>query len=86
MNVKLTPHAAKLLEAMRAQSHEPAEVIVEQALEVFAHEHRKDNQESEPDESQRQAVRDMLDFVKQNRVRLGPGASVKDLIHEGHRV
>jgi hypothetical protein len=24
--------------------------------------------------------------VKQNRVRLGPGASVKDLIHEGHRV
>ena len=28
----------------------------------------------------------MLDFVKQNRVRLETGLSVKDLIHEGHEV
>ena len=31
-------------------------------------------------------VREMLDFVRRNRVRLEPGLSVKDLIHEGHRV
>lgn len=86
MNVELTPHAAKLLEAMRAQRQEPVELILEHALEVLAHEQHKESQESGPSESQRQAVRDMLDFLKQNRVRLSPGASVKDLIHEGHRV
>lgn len=35
--------------------------------------------------AQREAVREMLAFVEKNRVRLD-GVSVKDLIHEGHRL
>jgi hypothetical protein len=86
MNVKLTAHAEKLLEAVRARRQEPVEVILEHALEVFAHEQHVEPGESTPGEAQRQAVREMLDFVEHNRVRLGPGISVKDLIHEGHRI
>ena len=86
MNVKLTPHAAELLEAVRAQRHEPAELILEHALEVFAHEQHIESGKPAAGEAQRQAVSEMLDFVKRNRVQLGPGSSVKDFIHEGHRV
>jgi hypothetical protein len=35
--------------------------------------------------AQREAVREMLSFVEKNRVRL-EGVSVKELIHEGHRL
>lgn len=35
--------------------------------------------------ARRKAVREMLSFVERNRVHLN-GVSVKDLIHEGHRV
>jgi len=59
----------------------PAEEVIERALEAFA------RQESGmPGEAQEEVVRDMLDFVKQNRVRLETSLSVKDLVHEGHRV
>jgi hypothetical protein len=86
MNVKLTKHAAALLEAVRAQRHEPIENILEQALEVLAREEHITPQESSPTAAHRQAVSEMLDFVRHNRVHLGAGLSVKDLIHEGHRV
>jgi len=39
----------------------------------------------EPNGAQREAVREMLAFVEKNRVRL-EGVSVKELIHEGHRL
>jgi hypothetical protein len=86
MNVHLTPHAAELLEAMRAQRQEPAERVLERALEVFAREQQIEIQGVASSEAQREAVREMLDFVGQNRVQLGAGLSVKDLIHDGHRV
>ena len=86
MNVKLTKHAAALLEAVRAQRHEPVEDILEQALEALAREEHIMPEESSPTAAQREAVYEMLDFVKRNRVHLGAGLSVKDLIHEGHRV
>ena len=86
MNVKLTEHAAALLEAVRAQRHESVESILEHALEAFAREEHIRPEESTPSEAQRQAVSEMLDFIKRNRVRLGAGISVKDFIHEGHRV
>ncbi len=86
MNVKLTPHAAELLEAVRAQRHEPVERILEHALEVFAREEHIGSQEAISGEAQRRAVSEMLDFVKRNRVHLEAGVSVKALIHEGHRV
>jgi hypothetical protein len=38
MNVRLTPHAEELLNAMRSQSKEPAERILEHALEALARE------------------------------------------------
>jgi hypothetical protein len=86
MNVKLTPHAAELLKAARAHRQEPTEQILEEALEVFVRqEHIHVEREMSP-AAQRQAVSDMLDFLKQNRVHLGRGSSVKEFIHEGHRV
>ena len=86
MNVKLTPHAAELLEAVRAQSQEPIERILEHALEVFAREEHIGSRRDASGETQRLAVSEMLTFVKQNRVHLEPGISVKDLIREGHRI
>ena len=86
MNVKLTPHAEELLEAVRAQRHEPVERILEHALEVLAREEHIESGEVVAGEAQRQAVTEMIDFIKHNRVHLDAGLSVKDLIHEGHRI
>ena len=83
MNVKLTAHALRLLEAVRAQREEPIELILEHALEVLAREERV---EATDQESQRLAVSDMLDFLKSNRVHVGAGVSVKDFIREGRHV
>ena len=86
MNVKLTPHAAELLEAVRAQRQEPIERILEHALEVFAREEHIGSRGEASGETQRLAVSEMLSFVKRNRVHLEPGVSVRDLTHEGHRI
>jgi hypothetical protein len=86
MNVKLTEHAAELLEAVRAQRHEPVEQILEHALEMLAREEHVEGEPLASRESRARAVAEMLDFIKHNRIRLDPGVSVKDLIHEGHRI
>jgi hypothetical protein len=86
MNVKLTEHAAVLLEAVRAHRHEPVESILEHALEALAREEGVQTPKTTPTEAQCRAVSDMLQFVKHNRVQLGVGLAVKDLIHEGHRI
>jgi len=65
---------------------EPVESILEHALEVLAREEHVEPQETTPNEEQRRAVFEMLEFVKRNRVLLDPGVSVRDLIHEGHRI
>lgn len=80
--LRLNPHSEQLIRRQLAGGgfHSPEEVI-ERALEAFA-----EKKTGATGETQRQAVRDMLDFVKQNRVRLENGLSVKDLIDEGHRV
>jgi hypothetical protein len=54
MNVNFTPHAAQLLESVRAQRHEPIEVILEHALEAFAQEQKMGALESVSAESKRQ--------------------------------
>jgi len=59
---------------------------VEHALEVLAREEQIHAGQIETGDAQRQAVADMLDFIKYNRVQLDAGLSVKDLIHEGHRI
>ena len=48
MNVRLTPHAAKLLEAAKSRTHEPDEAIVEHALEALAKQERIELSEVRP--------------------------------------
>jgi hypothetical protein len=84
MNVKLTHHAEELLEAVRASSDESIELILEHALETFVREQKNGGHEDR--HTQEQAVREMLDFVNKNRVKLGIGTFVKDLIREGQRL
>ena len=86
MNVKLTPHAAELLEAVRAQRPEPVESIVEHALEILARAEHIQAGTSEPTDDPRQRVAEMIDFIEHNRTRLEVGVTVKDLLHEGHRI
>ena len=82
MNVRLSPHSEELVKQQLAHgTFRSADEVIERALEALA---QKETGESA--EAQRQAVDDMLNFVKHNRVRLESGLSVKDLIHEGHRV
>jgi Arc/MetJ-type ribon-helix-helix transcriptional regulator len=82
MNIRLSAHSEQLVKEHLANGayHSPEEVI-EHALDALA------KKESAPaGDAQREAVRDMLDFIKKNRAHLEAGASVKDFIHEGHRV
>jgi Arc/MetJ-type ribon-helix-helix transcriptional regulator len=80
MNVKLTPEQEQIIKSQLEAGHSrTAEEVIGKALLAL--------QQSSPrnveNGSQREAVREMLDFVEKNRVRL-KGISVKDLIHEGH--
>ena len=86
MNVELTQHAAEILQEVRARSDEPVELILEHALESFAREEQVDRSEDGPVGAYRQWVQELLDFVKQNRVRLDPAVSVRELIREGQRL
>jgi hypothetical protein len=86
MNVKLTPHAIELLETVRAQRGESVEHILEHALEVLAREGHLSNGAATPTDDERHGVAEMINFVKRNRVHLEGGLTVKDLIHEGHRI
>jgi hypothetical protein len=86
MNVELTHHAAELLETVRASRKESIELIVERALETLVREQHLESSTIAPGSGSQQAVSEMLDFVKQNRVRLEPGLSAKDLIREGQRL
>ena len=86
MTVRLTEHAAALLEAVRARRDEPAEDIVEEALEVLVRQYRVPSPDFAADKGQREAVSEMLEFVKRNRIQLSKGVSVKELIHQGHRI
>ena len=82
MNIRLNAHSERLVKEHLAQGgYDSAEEVIEHALDALA------ERESRPTgDAQREAVRDMLDFIKKNRAHLEAGASVKDFIHEGHRV
>jgi len=60
------------------------EEVVGEALQILR-EKDQSSTTSVANGAQREAVREMLAFVEKNRVRL-EGVSVKDLIHEGHRL
>jgi len=64
-----------------------AEEVIARALEALKQEARLRAMggENKCSPLQENAVREMLAFVEKNHVRLS-GVSVKDLIHEGHRL
>ena len=85
MNINLTPGQEKIVkDELRSGHFHNAEEVIGEALHVL----REKEQSSggvTSNGAQREAVREMLAFVEKNCVRL-EGVSVKELIHEGHRL
>ena len=83
MNVKLTPDQQKLIEQeiKAGRFGSPDEVI----SEAFKALQEKGRASSQAQKDPRQAVSEMRAFIERNRVRL-EDVSVKQLIHEGHRM
>ncbi len=85
MNINLTREQEKVVEEELKSGHfQSAEEVIGEALQVL----REREQSSVANQSsgdQREAVSEMLAFVEKNHVRL-EGVSVKELIHEGHRL
>ena len=84
MNVNLNPEQERIVkDELRSGHFRTAEDVIAQALDALREKRRLPS----PDDNGRygRAVREMLDFVEQNRTSSG-GVSVKQLIHEGHRL
>lgn len=85
MKINLTPEQERMVQEELSSGHFPsAEALISEALNAL----RAKSESSRPQPSngdQQQAVREMLAFAEKNRVRLDD-ISVKDLIHEGHRL
>jgi len=58
--------------------------VIGEALQALREKERSSGGAASNGEQQ-EAVREMLSFIEKNRVRL-EGVSVKELIHEGHRL
>jgi putative addiction module CopG family antidote len=85
MNINLTPEQEKIIKDELKSGHfRSVEEVIGEALQVLR-EKEQSSTVGAPNRAQREAVREMLAFVEKNRVRL-EGVSVKELIHEGHRL
>lgn len=85
MNIKLTPEQAKIINDELSSGHfRTAEEVIAQALQALREKERFSTEYLRNGDSRR-AVREMLAFVEKNRTRLD-GISIKQLIHEGHRL
>jgi len=85
MNINLTPEQEEIVkDELRFGQFQTAEEVISQALKRLR-ERDRSPVALERDDQRLSAVRDMLDFVEKNRIRL-QGISVKQLIHEGHRL
>ena len=85
MNINLTPEQEKIVKDKLKSGHfRTVEEVVSEALQALR-EKDQPSPTSIPNGAQREAVSEMLSFVQKNCVRL-KGISVKDLIHEGHRL
>jgi putative addiction module CopG family antidote len=85
MNINLTPEQERIVnDELKSGHFGSVEEVIGEALKVL-----RTKEQSSADVTangaQREAVREMLVFVEKNRVRL-EGVSVKELIHEGHRL
>lgn len=84
MNISLTPAQEKIVkEELKTGHFHSVEEVIGEALEALREKERGGAAAASND--QRAAVREMLAFAEKNRVRL-EGISVKELIHEGHRL
>jgi Arc/MetJ-type ribon-helix-helix transcriptional regulator len=85
MNITLTSEQEKIVnDELKSGHFRSAEEVIGVALQTL----REKEQSSAgvtSNGAQREAVKEMLAFVEKNRVRL-EGISVKELIHEGHRL
>jgi Arc/MetJ-type ribon-helix-helix transcriptional regulator len=85
MNIRLTPEQEKIVrDELKSGHFHSVEEIIAKALETLR-EKAASTATGTPNGAQREAVREMLDFVEKNHVRLD-GVSVKELIREGHRL
>ena len=85
MNINLTPEQERIVKDELKSGHfRSAEEVIGEALQALR-EKEQSSGETASNGAQREAVREMLAFVEKNRVRLD-GISVKELIHEGHRL
>jgi len=85
MNINLTPEQEKIIqEELKSGHFRSIEEVISEALQVLR---EKDlvSGATNSNGSEREAVREMQEFVEKNRVRL-EGVSIKQLIHEGHRL
>jgi putative addiction module CopG family antidote len=83
MNVNLTPDQQKLIEKeIEAGRFRSAEEVISEAFKALQ---ERGSTLSASKKNARQAVGEMRAFVERNRVRL-EDISVKQLIHEGHRM
>jgi len=85
MNINLTPDQEKIVRDTLETGHfRNVQEVIGEALQVLR-EKEQSSTVGTPNGAQREAVREMLAFAEKNRVRL-EGVSVKELIHEGHRL
>jgi len=85
MNIHLTPDQEKIVKDTLETGHfRTVQEVIGEALQVLR-EKEQSSTAGTPNGAQREAVREMLAFVEKNRVRL-VGVSVKELLHEGHRL
>jgi Arc/MetJ-type ribon-helix-helix transcriptional regulator len=85
MNINLTPEQERIVrDELKSGHFRTAEDVIGKALQALR-EKEHSSGETTSNGAQREAVREMLAFVEKNRVRL-EGVSVKELIHEGHRL
>jgi Arc/MetJ-type ribon-helix-helix transcriptional regulator len=86
MNIRLTPEQEALVKRELESGHfRSVEELLAQALQALQDKDLAKNAAATLNGAQQEAVREMLDFVEKNRTRLD-GISMKDLIHEGHRL
>ena len=84
MTIRLTPAQEQIVnEELKSGHFQTAEEVIGQALQALQEKER--STAAGINGNQREAVREMLDFVEKNRTRLD-GVSVKELIREGHRL
>jgi len=85
MNINLTPEQEKIVKDELNSGHfRSVEEVIGEALHVLRSKEQSSTS-TEMNGGAREAVREMIAFVEKNRVRL-EGVSVKELIHEGHRL